>query len=137
MKEGSYVSGSDDGVPIKQHIKSVGYKNIPMVFNVLFTGHQFTKNFSTEEFVNLFAEQIAIREIETEELEESLECTINTFEKMFKKLGIAFIESEAENQYHQNYGESSWENHPDEDFEGHWGRNRFREEAKEKLREIL
>ena len=57
-------------------------------------------------------------------------------EAYIERLEAAFLESEAENQFHQNYGESEWAIHPEEDFEGHWGRNRFRSEAREALERI-
>ena len=52
------------------------------------------------------------------------------------RLEAAFLESEAENQFHQDYGESDWEIHPDEEFDDHHGRNWYREEAREALERI-
>jgi len=65
------------------------------------------------------------------------DARIKELEADNKRLEVAFLESEAENQFHQNYGESEWAIHPEEDFEGHWGRNRFRSEAREALEQIL
>ena len=63
-------------------------------------------------------------------------CMAHGESAYMQRLEAAFLESEAENQFHRDYGESDWEIHPDEEFDDHHGRNWYREEAREALERI-